>query len=45
MKKRWITLYESTALAFFTWIEEIRIKPPLANWLQEQLQYSVHITQ
>lgn len=45
MKKRYILLDETTLTYLLFWLSCIKIKPPLVNFLDEQLNYSIHITQ
>lgn len=46
MKKRYIALDANALSSLIAWVSCIRIKPPLLNFLNEQiLYYSIHITQ
>ena len=45
MKKRQIQLYEETLIQLIQWNGLIKLRPPLINFLREQLEYSIHITE
>ena len=45
MRKRKIELYEQTLIQLIRWNSLVKLRPPLINFLREQLEYSIHITE
>lgn len=45
LKKRYIELDGTTLHNLLAWVACIKLKPPLVNFLDEQLNYSIYITQ
>lgn len=45
LKKRYIVLDEKTLSNLVIWVSRIKMKPPLVNFISEQMNYSIYITQ